>query len=379
MRRHEQIDRICRLGGGFRMGPFELMDLVGIDVGFEVAKSFNELAFGGEPRWRPSPIQARMVDGRPAGPEDAAAGYYDYPEGACTGRRTRSRPSPAAARASSSTILGDGPVADDLRERARTAGYELREGSPTELVLDAGVRPHPSPPGGAPVGLLCAAGSLSSRGEPGAVGFHLLPGPRAGRAHPAADDPGVRRARRWRSSSAGSASSTEWVDDAPGLVLGRIVCQLVNEAAFAIGEGVGRRTTWTRGSPSASHTRAAPWSGARRSASTTCSRCSTGSGRSAARSATGRRRCSGAPRRSGVAFGTHGHGRPDGPRARAQGASASEYIAEIQRRLREQERVRFQMHAMGTSLEGTTEDILAVVGELHAIPFEQGIRASTPS
>ena len=55
------------------------------------------------------------------------------------------------------------------------------------------------------------------------------------------------------------------------------------------------------------------------------------------------------------------------------GTSASEYIAEIQRRLRGQERVRFQMHAMGTSLEGATEDILAVVGELHAIPFEQGI------
>src|SRR5918993_901240 len=53
--------------------------------------------------------------------------------------------------------------------------------------------------------------------------------------------------------------------------------------------------------------------------------------------------------------------------------SASEYIAEIQRRLRNQDRVRFKMHAMGTSLEGTTEDILAVVGELHAVPFEQGI------
>ena len=53
--------------------------------------------------------------------------------------------------------------------------------------------------------------------------------------------------------------------------------------------------------------------------------------------------------------------------------SASEYIAEIQRRLRQQERVRFRMHAMGTSLEGSTEDILAVVGELHAVPFEQGI------
>jgi len=56
-----------------------------------------------------------------------------------------------------------------------------------------------------------------------------------------------------------------------------------------------------------------------------------------------------------------------------QELSASEYIAEIQRRLRKQERVRFQMHAMGTSLEGTTEDILAVVGELHSVPFEQGV------
>ena len=56
-----------------------------------------------------------------------------------------------------------------------------------------------------------------------------------------------------------------------------------------------------------------------------------------------------------------------------QGASASEYIAEIQRRLGAQSRVKFRMHAMGTSLEGSTEDILAVVGELHAIPFDQGI------
>jgi uncharacterized protein (TIGR00106 family) len=54
--------------------------------------------------------------------------------------------------------------------------------------------------------------------------------------------------------------------------------------------------------------------------------------------------------------------------------SASEYIAEIQRRLSAQDRVRFKMHAMGTSLEGTTEDILDVVGELHAVPFEQGVQ-----
>ena len=58
-------------------------------------------------------------------------------------------------------------------------------------------------------------------------------------------------------------------------------------------------------------------------------------------------------------------GRPD--------PSASEYIAEIQRRLRAQDRVRFEMHAMGTSLEGSTADILALVDELHAVPFEQGV------
>jgi uncharacterized protein (TIGR00106 family) len=56
-----------------------------------------------------------------------------------------------------------------------------------------------------------------------------------------------------------------------------------------------------------------------------------------------------------------------------QGTGATEYIAEIQRRLGKQDRVRFRMHAMGTSLEGSTEDILAVVGELHSVPFDQGV------
>ena len=54
-------------------------------------------------------------------------------------------------------------------------------------------------------------------------------------------------------------------------------------------------------------------------------------------------------------------------------ASAGEYVAEIQRRLAKQDRVRYRMHAMGTSLEGTREDILAVAGELHAVPLEMGL------
>jgi uncharacterized protein (TIGR00106 family) len=53
--------------------------------------------------------------------------------------------------------------------------------------------------------------------------------------------------------------------------------------------------------------------------------------------------------------------------------SAGEYIAEIQRRLAAQETVRYKLQAMGTELEGSTEDILAVVAELHRVPFELGL------
>lgn len=53
-------------------------------------------------------------------------------------------------------------------------------------------------------------------------------------------------------------------------------------------------------------------------------------------------------------------------------ASASGYIAEIQRRLAAQDRVRYVLHAMGTSLEGSTADVLAVVASLHEVPFERG-------
>ena len=55
------------------------------------------------------------------------------------------------------------------------------------------------------------------------------------------------------------------------------------------------------------------------------------------------------------------------------GAGASEYIAAIQRKLAAQDRVGYRMHAMGTSLEGPTEEILRIVGELHSTPFEQGV------
>jgi 3-hydroxybutyryl-CoA dehydrogenase len=236
---HEQIDRICRLGGGFRMGPFELMDLVGIDVGFEVAKSFAELSFG-EPRWRPSPLQARMVAAGRLG-RKTGRGWYEYAEDGSYRSPDPGPPERSNARPDPVAVVGSGPVAELIRERVRDVGIELREGGPAELVVDAGLEPSPAPPGGAPLLVLCAGRSLAMRGEPAAVGFHLLP--------PLGDPPLVELTRLPTTPSfaleaaegffGGIGFVCEWVEDAPGLVLGRIVAQLVNEAAFAIGEGVG--------------------------------------------------------------------------------------------------------------------------------------------
>jgi 3-hydroxybutyryl-CoA dehydrogenase len=73
------IDRVVRLGGGFRMGPFELIDLIGLDVNLSVARSFYDQ--GGEPeRWRPSPVQERMVSEGHLG-RKSGRGFYEYGDG----------------------------------------------------------------------------------------------------------------------------------------------------------------------------------------------------------------------------------------------------------------------------------------------------------
>jgi 3-hydroxybutyryl-CoA dehydrogenase len=72
----EEIDRIVRLSGGFRMGPFELMDLIGIDINYAVTKSVYEQFFH-EPRFRPHPIQRRMVEAGMLG-RKTGQGFYRY-------------------------------------------------------------------------------------------------------------------------------------------------------------------------------------------------------------------------------------------------------------------------------------------------------------
>jgi 3-hydroxybutyryl-CoA dehydrogenase len=72
----EEIDRIVKLEGGFKMGPFELMDLIGIDVNYAVTKSVYEQFFH-EPRFRPHPIQRQMVEAGTLG-RKTKKGFYSY-------------------------------------------------------------------------------------------------------------------------------------------------------------------------------------------------------------------------------------------------------------------------------------------------------------
>jgi 3-hydroxybutyryl-CoA dehydrogenase len=239
------VDRICRLGGGFRMGPFELSDLVGVDVGFEVAKSFYELSFG-EPRWRPSPLQARVVAAGRHG-RKTGRGWYVYEEGEPHRPDDPQAPEGGGGEGRLVVIAGELPVADELRDLAARAGYAAveplgAEGEVPWLALDCGWEEDEPPLQGGPLAVLCADGSLHAL-DPGggAVGFHALP---------PLPDASLVELTRSSTTTAVAAERAEaffaslgrhvaWVPDAPGLVLGRIVCQLVNEACFAVAEGVG--------------------------------------------------------------------------------------------------------------------------------------------
>jgi 3-hydroxybutyryl-CoA dehydrogenase len=74
------IDWSMKTIGGFRMGPFELMDLIGNDVNYAVTKSVFE-ALGNDERYRPSKIQRIMVESGKLG-RKTGRGYYDYSNGA---------------------------------------------------------------------------------------------------------------------------------------------------------------------------------------------------------------------------------------------------------------------------------------------------------
>jgi 3-hydroxybutyryl-CoA dehydrogenase len=76
----EQVDDAMKTLGNFKMGPFELMDLIGVDVNFSVTKTvYNEYFY--DPKYKPSLLQQRMSEAKLHG-RKTGKGFYDYSEGA---------------------------------------------------------------------------------------------------------------------------------------------------------------------------------------------------------------------------------------------------------------------------------------------------------
>jgi 3-hydroxybutyryl-CoA dehydrogenase len=236
-----QVDRICRSAADFRMGPFELMDLVGIDVGYAVSRSLYEQTH--EPRWRPSPLAARMAASGRLG-RKTGMGWYAYPGG-----RPADPPAPEPGDGGGALLVvaGESEHAFWLLEAAATAGWDVAtpwdaDGEVPELIVDCGEVEGDPPLQGGPQLLLCDAASLAAQ-DPGgtAAGFSVALPVREG---------GVVELTRSPTTAPAAAAAAEhlfatlgrpvaWVGDGPGLVSGRILAQLVNEACFALGEGVG--------------------------------------------------------------------------------------------------------------------------------------------
>ncbi|HEX6305304.1 MAG TPA: 3-hydroxyacyl-CoA dehydrogenase family protein, partial [Anaerolineales bacterium] len=260
---HEQIDTIIENGGGFRMGPFRLMDLIGIDVNYTATKSIYEQTFH-EPRYRPHLIQDQMVGQKALG-KKTGRGFYQY-EGEESARKPDG--SPGAVQKDWEVYFTPGTWAPNLVEKCRQAGFKIalpagghpQKGSAGSRIgiviagtsenlhehlqaMDQSLPPE--------VPLLCQGADVTfSQLAPALVRperFATFDGlfMHYGKSVTLVGGPFLREDIRTevRSFFHDLDYSTVWINESPGLVLPRTVCALVNEAAFAAGEGVAEPDT----------------------------------------------------------------------------------------------------------------------------------------
>jgi 3-hydroxybutyryl-CoA dehydrogenase len=123
------IDWAMRELGGFRMGPFELMDFIGHDINFAVTTSVYEGSFH-DPRYRPSVTQQRLVQAGLWG-RKRERGFYDYRDGAVRPEPTRD------------TVLGqqvvDRVVAMLVNEAVEAVHLRVASAEDIEVAMTRGV------------------------------------------------------------------------------------------------------------------------------------------------------------------------------------------------------------------------------------------------
>jgi 3-hydroxybutyryl-CoA dehydrogenase len=231
-----QVLDACLRAAGFRMGPCELMDLIGHDTNYAVTNSVYEANFF-DKRFVPSLVQREMVDGGMLG-RKSGQGFFRYPQGAPA---VVASPTASIAGARAVAVYGDGPVAEALAAAAAAAC--AGQGAAFQRVVD-----------GAWTGLdvdgarlvlsdgRCAAQLAAAQGVADLAVFDrpvvqpMPPGMALAWA------PAPQASPRWREQAAAWLAALGFlpleVADTPGLVVARTLAMLVNEAADAVLQGV---------------------------------------------------------------------------------------------------------------------------------------------
>ena len=221
------LDAIMRECGGFRMGAFELTDMIGHDVNYAVTCSVYD-AFFQDPRYRPSLIQKALVESGALG-RKSGRGFYDYADGA-------DRPAPSqlglGPRPAKAIVYGDLGPAATLVELAQAADIPLQRvggdgtidcGAIQLALTDGRTATQRSAEAGAPIAVFDLA---QDYGKAGRIALALPDGATALQVAAAAGF----------FQTLGKFVSR--IDDAPGLLVMRTVAMLANEALDVVHQQV---------------------------------------------------------------------------------------------------------------------------------------------
>ena len=220
----EVVDTVLRRAGGFRMGPFELMDLIGNDVNSEVTRTVWT-AFHYDPRFQPSQYQRELVAAGRFGRKTGAGFYDSYPA-----ERPDPEPeTPAGDGVTSAVLRGESPQLQTLLDRSGVP-YS-REDTDGQPVVEL--------PG---LGLVALTGGRSASEEsllreaPVVVLDRCLdPGTASALAFATTDQA---LADGVVSLLAAAGVRAYRIADTPGLVVARVVSMIINEAWDATQKGV---------------------------------------------------------------------------------------------------------------------------------------------
>jgi 3-hydroxybutyryl-CoA dehydrogenase len=231
-----QVLDACVKGAGFRMGPCELIDLIGHDTNFAVTKSVYEANFF-DKRYLPSLVQRELVEGGLFG-RKTGRGFYRYPDGA-PALPVALIEAPHTAR--EVVVHGDGAIADALEAatskalasqgwgpaRERASGWTGLSIDGARLVLTDGRCAHELTVAMDTDNVAVFDRPLALPWAPGtALAYAVASG----------------SADVWRAQAAAWLAALGFAPlplaDAPGLVVARTVAMLINEAADAVQQGV---------------------------------------------------------------------------------------------------------------------------------------------